>query len=56
MGNDIIFDPDFDLAGDDLEDDDPFEEFICELEAFLDVEIDEETADMIAKSIVFYFV
>lgn len=64
MGKDLIYDPDFDLGGDDLEHDDipeecfeedPMEEFMCELEAFLDVEIDEDTAELIAKAVEFYF-
>ncbi len=59
MGRDVIYDPEFDLNGDDLDDecfeDDPMEEFMCELEAFLDVEIDEDTAELIEKAVEFYF-
>lgn len=55
MGKDLIFDPEFDLCGDDLDDDDPMEEFMCELEALLDVEIDEDTAKLVEEAVVFYF-
>lgn len=56
MGKDLICDPDFDMGEDDLEDDlDPMEEFMCELELFLDIEIDEDTAELIEKAVEFYF-